>query len=202
MSEHFKLTGPQIVSSLLGYCGIGVAIACFLPLILGNAANRRNGTGGLFLVSWLIADGLNIDICLGIELYLWGHPGRLAPRPTPARNLVRKRELEHRHAWVRKFDVQFAHWSFWDNLKLVSAFVCVGVAWWGLFIVVMLYKKKGDFKIEIPTSHSPLALGLGVAGTIMFTAARLPELIEGWIRHRKGKEPTADLSDGVFVFLM
>lgn len=45
-------------------------------------------------------------------------------------------------------------------------------------------------------------LVLGVLATALFTAARFPEIIEGEVRHRKKEEPTIDLADGVFVFLV
>ncbi|GAA5958488.1 hypothetical protein JCM3765_007893 [Sporobolomyces pararoseus] len=222
--EGFKLTTAQIIHSVFGYCGLGVAIACFVPLILQNAAKRRNGTGGLFLALWLIGDLLNIpavvrtgaplsqwflaiwyllaDICLGIELFKWGHPGPLSRNPTPAKTLLEKREMERKHKWIRDFDLQFRDWGFWDNFKLVMACIFFGLGWWGIYFVAGLYTKRGDFEIEIPLSHDPVALGLGVAATLAFTIARLPEYFEGRQRHSKGEKPTQELSDGVFIFLI
>ena len=50
---------------------------------------------------------------MGIELLLWGHPGGLAPSPTPAKTLLKKREQEANSKLILHFDEQFADWSLW-----------------------------------------------------------------------------------------
>ncbi|GAA5923218.1 uncharacterized protein JCM15063_003573 [Sporobolomyces koalae] len=137
-----------------------------------------------------------------VELISWGHPGRLAPKPTPAKTLIKKREKESKSRFILHFDQQFSDWSLWDNTKLVIGCIFIGTAWWGLYLVIMLHKTAGEFVIEVPTSHTPAALALGSLGTALFTIARFPELYEGWIRDRKKEKPTLSLSDGTFVFLI
>ncbi|GAA5877039.1 hypothetical protein JCM16303_006142 [Sporobolomyces ruberrimus] len=152
----------------------------------------------LFLGIWY----LTADAILGTELLLWGHPGRLAPKPTPAKTLIKKREMEHKHKWILNFDRMFELFTLWDNTKVVVSCIFFGATWWGIYFVSMLYQSGGSFKVEVPTSHPTLALVLGVLATALFTAARFPEIIEGEMRHRKKERPTVDLSDGVFVFLV
>ncbi|GAA5908341.1 PQ-loop repeat-containing protein [Sporobolomyces salmoneus] len=180
-SSDFKLTSAQLYSSLLGYGGIGAAIACFIPLILSNAAKRRNGMGGGFLALWLVGDVFNIiglivlkkalltqiflatwyaiaDFFLLIELWLWGHPAPFSWKPTPAATCKKKLEDEARSPWIRWFNRQFEDWTLWDNLKLVLSLIILGIAWFGLYTTIQLHSTKGDFELPIPTSHDGLSI--------------------------------------------
>lgn len=152
-----------------------------LPRILVPNRGCALLTSRAFLSSSLtVCPAMTADIFLGIELCLWGHPGRVSPNPTPAATLIKRLDMEHKHQWIARFDRQFADWSLWDNAKLVMSCIFLGFSWWvrsgvnaqpsgrvltdyrahqGLYVVNMLYLKQGDFEIEIPTDHSAKAIG-------------------------------------------
>jgi len=57
---------------------------------------------------------------MGIELLFWGHPGGLAPAPTPAKTMLKKREQEATSELILHFDEQFADWSLWVSGRSAS----------------------------------------------------------------------------------
>lgn len=48
-----------VVGSLFGFVTLGIAFAAFIPLIIMNAVNRRNGASPGFVLVWIAGDIVN-----------------------------------------------------------------------------------------------------------------------------------------------
>ncbi|GAA5857115.1 hypothetical protein JCM8547_007967 [Rhodosporidiobolus lusitaniae] len=216
------LTTAMIISSLFGYVTLGCAVAAFIPLIVINAVQRRNGTSALFLYVWLVADALNLigifllgaqitqialagfyfiaDGLLLIELFCFGHADWGAPSPQPSKALVRSQAGRRGRRW-EKFCVTFYSFSVWDSAKLLVSCVLAGISWWGLYTVYQL-QVNPDYEIEHKTETTTLSFAIGLSGSVTFTAARIPELWLGWRRSNRGEKPEHALDDLLFYALV
>ncbi|GAA5857119.1 hypothetical protein JCM8547_007971 [Rhodosporidiobolus lusitaniae] len=216
------LTTAMIVSSLFGYITLGCAVAAFIPLIMTNAVQRRNGTSALFLYVWLVADALNLigifllgaqitqiflagfyciaDGLLLIELLFFGHSDWGAPNPKPSKVLVHTQKGRHGPKW-EKFCETFYSFSVWDDAKLLISCVLAGISWWGLYTVYQL-QVNPDYEIEHKTETTTLSFAMGLAASVTFTLARIPELWLGWRRSNRGEKPEHSLDDFLFYALI
>ncbi|GAA5976803.1 hypothetical protein JCM11641_000876 [Rhodosporidiobolus odoratus] len=207
------LTGRMIISSLLGYCTLGFAVAAFIPLVITNAVHRRNGTSPMFLIVWLAADVINlvgiimlgaqltqillaawyavVDSIMLIEMLMYGHSDRPAPYIKPTTNFLQKKR---RRGWWLKICQQFETFSTWDCIKLGAGCVVGSIAWFGLWTIMSVHQNP-DYVIEHKTEISDLAFGMGMGASI-------PEMISGWRRSARNEKPIHEVSDALFWFLV
>ncbi|GAA5904313.1 hypothetical protein JCM6882_003193 [Rhodosporidiobolus microsporus] len=217
------LTIRMLVSSLCGYVGLGWAVAAFIPLILTNAVKRRSGTGIWFLLVWLVADVLNLvgilklgpqltqiflaiwyfvaDFILAIELIAFGHSDWPAPPSKPTTNFLARQSRVDRPLWNR-FCKLFVSFSVWDNIKLLATCTLLGLAWWGIYMLIGVYSKGDEFEIKAKTEISDLSFALGMAASATFAFARIPELVSGWRRSARNDQPEHSLDDPLFWILI
>ncbi|GAA5835174.1 hypothetical protein JCM11251_006635 [Rhodosporidiobolus azoricus] len=216
------LTIAMLVSSLLGYVTLGCAIAAFIPLIVTNAVQRRSGTGPIFLLVWLIADVLNLvgiimmgpqitqiflaawyfiaDLLMLLQLVFFGHSDWPAPPSKPTSNFLAKQKRKKRPLWNRLCE-QFISFSVWDDVKLLVSCILAGISWWGIYLLVQV-SKDPDFEVHHKTEISDQAFYLGLAGSLTFAAARIPECVSGWRRSARNDKPEHSLDDALFYFLV
>ncbi|GAA5976808.1 hypothetical protein JCM11641_000877 [Rhodosporidiobolus odoratus] len=214
------LTGAMILSSLLGYVTLGFSVAAFIPLIITNMVKRRNGTGPIFLGVWLIADVINFigivllgaqltqiflaawytlaDGSMLIELLLFGHDDWPAPRVKPSSNYVK---ISTRTGWWKKVCEQFWTFSVWDDAKLAISCVLGGIAWFGIYTTIMVYQNP-DYEIEHKTETTTMSFALGMAASLTFAAARVPEMISGFARSKRDEKPEHEVDDPLFWLLI
>ncbi|BGP12728.1 Putative vacuolar membrane transporter for cationic amino acids [Rhodosporidiobolus nylandii] len=216
------LTTEMVFSSLFGYVTLGFSVAAFIPLIMTNAVQRRSGTSPIFLYVWIVADILNVvgiillgaqltqiflavwyclaDTCLFIQLMWFGHRDPLAPHIKPSTNLLAKLDRKNHPRWLR-FCEQFYSYSVWDDVSLAIGCIAGGMAWWGIWTVIQL-QKNPDYEVEHKTEISTLAWALGMAASLTFATARLPEVLSGVKRDTAEEEPIHEVDDPLWWFLI
>ncbi|GAA6047341.1 hypothetical protein JCM3770_001896 [Rhodotorula araucariae] len=217
------LTVRMIISSLLGWVSVGAAIAAFIPLIITNAVQRRNGTSPWFLGVWLVADAINVagliilgaqptqivlavwyclaDGSMALELYFFGHSDWGAPDPKRCRNLI-KRFKRLGVPWWFKVTTHFAKYTAWDDIILTTVCVFLCTTAWGGIMLTGIWKEPETFKVEIPTEWETPSFALGMAGSLIFSFARIAEFVSGESTSKRNEEPSHEIDDPLFWLLI
>ncbi|BGP36701.1 hypothetical protein JCM10449v2_000602 [Rhodotorula kratochvilovae] len=193
----------MVISSLLGWTTVGVAIAAFIPLIMMNAVQRRNGTSPWFLGVWLLGDAVNVaglillgaqptqivlaiwycfaDLALTIELVFFGHSDWGARDPQRVKDLIRRIQ-RHETPWWFRLTTHFRNYTFWDDLVLTTT--------------------PDTFKVKIPTEWDTRSFALGIAASLIFSFARIPEFISGERRSKRNEKPEHSVDDPLWWLLI
>ncbi|GJN91598.1 hypothetical protein Rhopal_004621-T1 [Rhodotorula paludigena] len=135
-----------VVGSLFGFVTLGIAFAAFVPLIIMNAVNRRNGASPGFVLVWIAGDIVNTyGLARAVATTAWGATllSKMAANPD---------------------EEPFSAVHEWD----LTSFL------------------------------------LGLTSALLFSGARIPEFIVGFIRDHRQLEPEQGQSDDdpIFAFLI
>ncbi|TNY21835.1 hypothetical protein DMC30DRAFT_181293 [Rhodotorula diobovata] len=216
-------TLAMLISSCLGWVTVGVAMAAFVPLIAMNAVQRRSGTGPGFLAAWIGGDIVNLaglallgaaptqvvlaawyciaDGTLAIELFCFGHSDWGTRDPRKAHDLIRRIQ-RHDTPWWWRVTAHFRNFTVWDDIVLLCVLVLLCTTAWGAWAVVGLWLHPDTFSVHIPTEWDTKSFALGITASLIFSFARIPEIISGERRSKRNEEPIHELDDPLWWYLI
>ncbi|GAA5995011.1 uncharacterized protein JCM10292_004486 [Rhodotorula paludigena] len=217
---------PQVVvGSLFGSITLGIACAAFVPLLVMNAINRRNGASPGFVFVWLVGDVVNTvglaragatetqialaawygvaDLTLLVQLLCFGHRSRGAPRPKSTRALIAKLKRREK-PWWDTATRRFRSFGFLQDFVLLTIFVLVATTAWGATMLSKLAKNPDEPPLSAVHEWDSVAFLLGMLSSLIFCAARLPEFAVGFIRDSHQLEPEQGMreNDPLFAFMI
>ncbi|GAA5995012.1 uncharacterized protein JCM10292_004487 [Rhodotorula paludigena] len=190
-----------------------------------NAVNRRNGASPGFVLVWIAGDIVNTyglaragapetqvalavwyglaDVALFIQLLWFGHRACSLRQPKSTYALISKLE-RRKKPWWYKLTHRFRNFGYFDDFVLLALFVLVATTAWGATLLSKMAANPDEEPFSAVHEWDLTSFLLGLTSALLFSGARIPEFIVGFIRDHRQLEPEQGQSDDdpIFAFLI